>query len=296
MNGKIFFIILLVFTSIIVKAEEKPKPDSSNAMYGQYEKNNYDLWLSKTNSPAPLVIYFHGGSFSAGDKEKISGDLITLLLSKGISVMSANYRLTPEVTYPQHYKDCARVIQYVRYNAAKLNIDPSKIAIYGSSAGACASLWIGLHDDMADPKSIDPVLKISTRVTCVGMFSGQSTLEPDIIKKEISELAVSNSMFNGKALGLKKDELDSERAKQLYKEASPITYLTKDDPPVWTFYSVPKEEPMTVSDAIHHYKFGVLLKDKMDSVGVECILRSKDDVKSANKDFVDFLCRHFKIK
>lgn len=293
---KILLLLISFYSFAEIYSADKPIPDSSNAKYGVYEKNNYDLWLAKSSNPTPVVIYFHGGSFSSGDKEKISEGIITNSLEKGISVVSANYRLTPEVIYPQHYKDCARMIQYLRYNAAKLNIDPDRIAIYGSSAGACTALWIGFHDDMADLKNDDPVLRMSTRVKCIGMFSGQSTLEPDVIREIISELALTNSMFYGKIFGLKKDELLTPRAKELYKEASPVTHLTKDDPPVWTYYSVPKEEPKTVSDAIHHYSFGVYLKKKMDALNVECVLRGKEDVASANKDFIEFLCRHFDIK
>lgn len=293
---KLIILILVIFAFQNINSEEKPRPDSLSAKYGLYEKNCYDLWLAKSAKPTPVVIYFHGGSFSSGDKEKISAGMITAALEKGITVISANYRLTPDVVYPQHYMDCARMIQYIRYNSAILNVDPDRIAVYGSSAGACTALWIGLHDDMADNKSDDPVLKMSTRVNCIGMFSGQSTLEPDAIKEIVSELALSNSMFNGKIFGLKKDELQTARAKELYKEASPVTFLDKNDPPVWTYYSVPKEEPKTVSDAIHHYNFGVYLKNKMDAVGVECVLRGKDDVASANQDFILFLCRHFNIK
>jgi len=273
---------------------EKPAPDSANAYYGPYEKNTYDLWLAKEKTAVPLVIYFHGGGFTSGDKEKISANMISSLLAKGISVMAVNYRLTPEVIFPAHYLDCARAIQYARYNAAKLNLNPGKIAVYGSSAGACAALWIGFHDDLADKENSDPVLRMSTRVSCVAMFSGQSTINPREIKENVSELALSHSIFNGKAAGLKKSEMNSEKAEKLYIEASPLTYLTKDDPPVWAYYSVPKEEPKNVSDAIHHYKFGVLLKKNMDAAGVECLLRSKEDGGSVNSDCIDFFCRNLK--
>lgn len=289
----ILIVVLLLITNLI--AQEKPVPDSSNCKYGMYDLNTYDLWLAKSSTPVPLVIYFHGGSLTSGDKGKISANMINSLLERGVSVMTANYRLTPEVVYPQHYKDCARAIQYIRYNAKKLNIDPGHIAIYGSSAGACASLWIGFHDDLAEPVSADPVLQMSTRVNCVAMFSGQSTLDIDVVRAEIAELAFSQSMFNGKIVGLKKEELETEKAKQLYKEASPTTYLTKDDPPVWAYYSVAKEAPKTVSDAIHHYNFGVYLKQKMDAVGVECTLRSREDSSSVNSDCINFFCRHLNV-
>ena len=59
--------------------------------------------------------------------------------------------------------DAARALQFVRSKAAEWNIDKPRIGATGGSAGACSSLWLAFHPDMADPKSTDPVARESTR-------------------------------------------------------------------------------------------------------------------------------------
>ena len=91
-------------------------------------------------------------------------------LDKGISVAAINYRYTqngvedkvePPVKAP--LGDAARALQFVRSKAAEWNLDKQRIGATGGSAGACTSLWLAFHDDMADPKSDDPVARESTR-------------------------------------------------------------------------------------------------------------------------------------
>ncbi len=278
-------------------AQDAPKPDIVNESYGQYEMNKFDMWKAKSDVPTPLVIYIHGGSFAHGDKaEKLSVSTIQNLVKAGISYMSINYRLTPEVSYPQHYFDCARAIQYARYHAKELNIDPERIALTGGSAGGCTSLWLAFHDDLADLKSEDPVLRMSTRVTCAAVYSAQTTLEPTVIKEIIGDSALGNSMFNGKYIGSKKSELNSDKIKELYKAASPVTYLSKDDPPIWASYSVPRTAPKSVTEGIHHPNFGIYLKEKMDKLGLQYTMVEKEGNSSSDeKNVVLFYMKHFKM-
>ncbi len=93
--------------------------------------------------------------------------------------------------------------------------------------------------------------------------------------------------------------MQTEKVQKLIKEASPLYYLTKDDPPVWAYYSVaakPQTDATTVSDAIHHPNFGVVMKEEMDKLKLECKLRHKDDGKTVNDDVLAFFMKHFKGK
>jgi hypothetical protein len=78
--------------------------------------------------------------------------------------------------------------------------------------------------------------------------------------------------------GLKDDELDSPEAHKLYDEASPINYLTPDDPPVFLFYNEP-DRPLPANApagaGIHHPNFGRKLKEKMDALKIECVLKHR---------------------
>ena len=59
--------------------------------------------------------------------------------------------------------DAARAIETLRSKAKEWDIDPTRIASTGGSAGACTSLWIAMHDDLAEPSSDDPIDRESTR-------------------------------------------------------------------------------------------------------------------------------------
>src|SRR5215208_7513508 len=155
-----------------------PTPDVRDAKYGPHERNVLDLWKAKSDKPTPLVVFIHGGGFRGGSKEALSPALLEGLLSKGVSVMAINYRLSPEVSFPAHYMDCARAIQYARSKAKEWNLDPKRVGATGGSAGAGTSLWIGFHDDMADPQNADPVLRQSTRLTCMAVQGAQSSYDP----------------------------------------------------------------------------------------------------------------------
>ena len=277
---------------------ELPTPDIANGKYGEFAANTFDLWKAKSDKPTPLVVYIHGGGLASGDKSSLSASQLAQMLKSGLTVMAINYRLTGEAVFPQHYIDCARAIQYARYHAKDFNINPKLVGATGGSAGGMTSLWLGFHDDLADPNNADPILRESTRLKVMAVSAAQTTLIPELVEKYVGVLATQyNSYNNGKMFGLKKEEMTSSKALELYKAISPLTYLTKDDPPVWAIYSIP-DKPLTAesttSEAIHHPGFGKILKEEMDKVGVECKLRHKDDGQKVNDDMVGFLLKYLK--
>ena len=77
----------------------------------------------------------------------------------------------PPVEWPLH--DAARALQFVRSKAGEWNIDKQRIGASGASAGACSSLWLAFHPDMADPNSSDPVTRESTRLWCAAVTVAQ---------------------------------------------------------------------------------------------------------------------------
>src|SRR5262245_33970485 len=171
------------------KDAAKPAPDLTNVKYGPHRRNVLDLWKAKSDKPTPLVVYIHGGGFAAGSKETLNGYMLDALLKAGISVMAINYRLSPGVSFPAHYLDSARSIQYARLHAKEWNIDPKRIGATGGSAGAGTSLWIGFHDDLAEPNNSDPVLRESTRLSCMVVIGAQSTYDPRKIKEWVGVAA-----------------------------------------------------------------------------------------------------------
>ncbi|NDH00710.1 MAG: alpha/beta hydrolase, partial [Opitutae bacterium] len=151
-------------------ADSIPTPTLSEVAYGSHERHVLDFWKAKSDKPTPLVFVIHGGGWSGGSKERLSRFVdAPALLKAGISVVAINYRyihnaqgLKPPVKAPLF--DAARALQFVRSKAAEWNIDKTHIAAAGSSAGACTSLWLLYHDDLADPESDDPIARESTRL------------------------------------------------------------------------------------------------------------------------------------
>jgi acetyl esterase/lipase len=294
------FLVLALAVSPMASAqkkagENKPAPDLANVKYGPHERHVLDLWKAKSSQPTPLVVFIHGGGFRGGSKENLTAALLDGCLQAGISVMAINYRLSPEVHFPAHYMDCARAIQFARLNAAEWNINPLQVAATGGSAGAGTSLWIGFHDDLADPQNDDPVLRQSTRLCCMAVLGAQSTYDPRAIKKLVGGRAHEHPALEG-FYGLKTEELDSPQAHQLFDAASPINYLTADDPPVYAFYNEPKgplPEDAKPGQGIHHPNFGTHLKQRMEPLQIECILRHADDRPSLTQEMVLFFKRHF---
>lgn len=284
-------------TSTWAQAKAKPKPDLANVKYGPHERNVLDLWKAKSDGPTSLVVYIHGGGFRAGSKESLSPAVLDGLLANGISVMAINYRLSPEVSFPAHYMDSARAIQFARSKAKEWNLDPKRVGATGGSAGAGTSLWIGFHDDMAEPKSTDPVLRESTRLTCMAVNGAQSSYDPRVIKAWVGESAAKHPALEG-FYGIKADEIDTPKAHKLYEAASAINYLTKDDPPVYAFYSEARKLPPDAKpgQGIHHINFGLKLKEKMDSLGIECVVRHRDEGAKADEETVKFLVKYLGTK
>ena len=252
------------------RKDAKPAPDLANVAYGPHTRNVLDLWKAKSDRPTPLVVFIHGGGFRNGDKADFDKPLQTACLASGISYASINYRLSDVAPYPAQMHDSARAIQFIRSKAAEWNIDPKRIACTGGSAGAGISLWLAFHDDLADPQSSDPVARQSTRLACAMPTNMQCTYDP----REIEKIVPGNA-YNVAPLKLlqglpatfdwHKDAISADLDKRL-RDCSPITHLTKDDPPVFAMNNQANEK----DGNIHHPNFGRHLKKQMDQVGTYC--------------------------
>jgi acetyl esterase len=273
---------------------ELPSPDLANFRYGPHERNVLDLWKAKSKQPTPLVAYFHGGGFDQGDKSMVDPGLIEDMTAAGVSVMSVNYRLTPQAKYPEHYLDCARAIQTARQNANAWNLDPKRVAATGVSAGGVVSLWLAFHDDLDDANSSDSLLRESSRVQCAAVIDTPVSLDPRDMRAWICSRAVEHRFFRGEFFGLKPTEVYTAAGLEQFIQASPLTFLTADDAPVYAFHHGPKDVPadITVTDAVHHYNSGVHLKQRMDDLKLECVLVSVRDIKSGDQSYASFLKKH----
>jgi acetyl esterase/lipase len=248
------------------------RPTHANVKYGPHERNVMDVWLAESDKPTPVLVSIHGGGFRGGNKS-VAPDLLQACLDAGISVVAITYRLSDVAIAPAQHFDSARAVQFTRSKAKEWNLDPERFAATGGSAGAGLSMWLAFHDDLADPKNDDPVLHESTRLRCAAVFNGQTSYDPRVIR----DLFPGTDTFQHPALSqlydvdlTKLDDLPKEKY-QLFEQVSAINHLSKDDVPVLLAYASNYDTPISSQGiGIHHPKFGTMLKEKMDPLGIEC--------------------------
>ena len=275
--------ILTVGTSAVSGASPPSAPTHADVAYGPHQRNRLDFWKAEGRGPRPLLVYIHGGGWTAGDKKRDESSFQPYL-RKGISYAAVNYRLTPGSPLPAPVHDAARAIQFLRWKASEWNLDKNRIALTGSSAGACTSMWILLHDDLADSQSADPVLRESTRVTAAAVRGGQTSIDPKVIEPWLGPNVLKHRMIN-MAVGEKTIEAalaNYEKHRPLYVEFSPYNHLTADDPPLLMTYgnnmTLPSED---AGHGIHHPRYGIKMKEKSERLGHECHLLIEGVSKSA---------------
>lgn len=262
-----------------------PNPTHYDVSYGPHPKQVLHFWQAESDKPTPVLLFIHGGGWNAGGRLSGLSAMLPTMLNEGISVASVEYRfiaeatadgVTPPVKGPLH--DAARALQLVRSKADKWNIDKERIAASGGSAGACSSLWLAFHPDLADANSDDPVARESTRLWCAAVTGAQTTLDP----KQMKEWT-PNSRYGGHAFGFtgdvankvsQFDEFLTKRDTILpwIAEYSPYALVSSDDPPVYLYYSAPPAMGQEQKDPTHTANFGVKLQEHCIASGVVCDL------------------------
>lgn len=282
------------------QAQQGVRPTHANVKYGPHERNVMDVWLAKSDQPTPVLVSTHGGGFRGGNKS-VEPSLLSECLNSGISVVAITYRLSDVAIAPAQHMDSARAIQFIRHNAKEWKLDPKRIAATGGSAGAGLSLWLGFHDDLADPKSNDPVLRQSTHLTCMSVYNGQTSYDPRFIRKLFPDKDTFKHPALSQLFDVDLDNLEKlpKEKYELFELVSAINHLSKDDVPVQLNYASQMDTPITSQGVgIHHPKFAQVLKDKMDPLGIECqihtgVRRGSDEWTKLTMDFVK---KHLGVK
>jgi acetyl esterase/lipase len=286
-------LVALLLAGPGLRADEPQK--LLNVPYGKHPRQVLDFYQAKSTKPTPVVFYIHGGGWQGGDK-RINPQQF---LAKGISVVAINYRyvrqgveekVKPPVKAP--LQDAARALQFVRSKAAEWNLDKKRIGATGGSAGGCSSLWLAFHDDMADPKSKDPIARESTRLYCAAVNGAQTSLDP----KELRAW-MPNYGYGAHAFGLKNfQELIDNREKVLkwIKEYSPIEHVSKDDPPIGLFYGGDKDAKVgdRPKDPTHSPILGIQLAEKLKAAGVDYVLVYPGHPHPKYRNSADYLIDH----
>lgn len=110
------------------------------------------LFLPRPGKPCPVVIFLHGGGWVMGTIEQDAYVQGIFAKEHGLAVVSVDYRLAPENPYPAALDDCKRVVRWIRENGDRFGLDPSRIVLGGSSAGANLAIAtaLSLRDERVD--------------------------------------------------------------------------------------------------------------------------------------------------
>jgi acetyl esterase/lipase len=174
----------------------------------------------------PVIVFFHGGGWLQGDKADGVARLMPFVRSSEYAGVSVGYRLSGEATWPAQIYDCKAAIRWIRAHADKYDLDPERIA------GSHLALMLGVSCDLPELEGdVGPHGDMTSEVSGVVNFFGVTEIlaiigQPSDIDR--TSLQAPEAMLIGGAL-----LNNTEKA----RAASPITYVTPNDPPVLTIHS-----------------------------------------------------------
>jgi acetyl esterase/lipase len=211
---------------------------------GDNAHQKLDLLLPKEpagEAPLPVIVFIHGGAWRGGSKREGISFLVPAVASGNYAGVTIDYRLTNEAVWPAQIHDCKAAIRWVRANAKKYNLDPQRIGVIGASAGGHLAAMLGTSGNVERLEgNVGGNLGESSQVECVVDEYGPSEL-----------LAMS-----GFPSDIEHDSPDSPESrlvggaiqehKDAARSASPITYVSADDPPFLIVHGT--EDPLVPYD------------------------------------------------
>jgi acetyl esterase/lipase len=227
---RILFILLTMFLLVCVGfAQEGQQADPffqlpgglrvyKNLAYapGENVRQKLDIYVpGKREGPLPLIVWIHGGGWIYGSKEN---PLPLPWLGRGYVIASINYRLSQEAKFPAQIEDCKAAIRWLRSHADRYKIDPNRVAVWGESAGGHLASLLGTAGDVTEWDQGQPVG--SSRVQAVINWFGPTDLTW-FSTGTIFTVPLEAVLLGGRG----------EEVAKLARKASPISYVSKDDPP-----------------------------------------------------------------
>lgn len=225
---------LLVFLAP-TRAQERPRPPLPPGVKvlrdleyvpGGGRAQSLDLYLPEhADGPLPLVVWIHGGAWSAGSKDR---NAALPLMREGFATASVEYRFSQQAVFPAQIEDCKAAIRFLRANAAQYGLDPARIGVWGSSAGGHLVAMLGTAGGVAAWEKGEH-LDMSSRVQAVCDWFGPSdllTMGAQGANHRPMPATDSAESPESKLIGGAIPE-NSDKA----QAASPVTYVSAEAPP-----------------------------------------------------------------
>jgi acetyl esterase/lipase len=199
------------------------------------EKGKMDIYLpDRTEGQTrPAIVVIHGGGWVSGSRNDVSA-VAQKLAKEGFVVANISYRLAPAHRWPAQMEDAQTAVRFLRANAAKYGIDPSRIGSTGFSAGGHMALMLGLTELKEAKRTEHP--NFSSRTQAVVNFFGPT----DVRRKFPDTVAPLFVMLTGKK---------QAEAGDILRSASPVTYIDRASPPIFTLHG--DKDPIVPVDQAH---------------------------------------------
>ena len=204
------------------------------------------------DGPFPAVVCIHGGGWVGGKRQDMD-QTVQVLAKHGFVAVSPDYRVGPHDPFPAAVEDCKAAVRWLRANARKYHLNPERIGVVGFSAGGHLACLLGTTDAKDGLEGHGGNPEQSSRVQAVVSFFGPTDFTTKLWTDEL-EKTVLVPLLGG----------SFKERPDLYRRVSPITYVTKDDPPFLFFHGTQDDVV-----AIRHSR---VLAEKLRAVGVEAQL------------------------
>ncbi len=240
------------WSDLLNKAKEKASKNYNveELIYGRKDGVALTmLHLKPTSKPnGKTVLWVMAGSwYSSYQQAERSVRPSSMYLDKGFTVFLVILGSQPRYAIPDEIEDVKRAVRYIRYNAAKLKVEPNMIGIYGGSAGGHLSLAVAMADEKIDSTAQDPVNRMSSRVQAAAVlypptdclnwgFTGANMVNMgDLLKGSGVYGAFDFRVWNNKTRTY--DHVtDTSSRNKIGRESSPIYAISSDDPPVFIIH------------------------------------------------------------
>lgn len=181
---------------------------------------------SQAERGAPVLLQIHGGGWVMGDKREQALPLMYEMSSRGWICVSANYRLSPHATFPEHLIDCKRALAWIREHIANYGGDPDFVIVTGGSAGGHLAALVGLTGN--DPEYQPGFEEVDTRVkACVPFYGVYDFANRNLTQRNDSLADILERQIMKGSI----DEIPEE-----YDRASPISRVQSDAPPFFVVH------------------------------------------------------------
>lgn len=129
---------------------------SANLAFGTHARDRLDVYqpIDTAQQPRTVIIFWHGGGWTDGNKALYRFVGVSLA-QLGYVLVLPNYRVYPEVKFPDFLDDCARAVRWTQQHAADFGGDPHRIVLMGHSAGAHMAAMLAINHTYLQRAGVD---------------------------------------------------------------------------------------------------------------------------------------------